>query len=165
MIGKKTGWMKTATEISEIPKEVRDTADQYGFKINDRPSGAIEFMRPNGHPFYLISRTPEAFSNVILTMKNEVAGKSNWKLAEDLEKTAEIVEGKWQKQFGYSWKHDVVKVNGIEVGRIQQRKGNKNDTISCSQKSCVIGFDKVWIIAQALSKGILKVPGAMPVTE
>jgi len=151
-----------------IPSEVQKVADETGYKINIQPSGVIEFKRPNGHPFYLMSNEPSAFQNALDTMKNETAQSSNRGKAEELARKAEFINGEWQRggSFGapYWWMHKVVKVNGIEVGRIQLRKGSRAGRISCYKNSCVEGEDIVWLITQALGDGTLKIEGGLPVT-
>jgi len=154
-----------------IPQDVEQTAKQLGWTVSITKGGAVEFKHPKRMtPFYLIKTTPEAWQTAIRTMKNEAAQDSNRNLASELAKKAQIKYGEWNRSGrndGSSYRHNVVTVNGIEIGRIQYRKGGKfnntDNATTCFQNSCIIGVDVEWLITQALGNGMLKADGAMPV--
>jgi len=158
-------------ELQGVPPEVNRVAKELGWTITITKGGAVEFRHPGRMtPFYLIKKTLAAWQSAVDTMKSEAAQSNNRQLASELAKTAEIVRGEWLRSAradGSSYRHDIVKINGIEVGRIQYRKGGKrNDpSTTCFQNSCILGVDIEWLITQALSQGVLKVPGAMPIGE
>lgn len=156
-------------ELQGVPPEVNRVAKELGWTITITKGGAVEFKHPKRMtPFYLIKKTLAAWQSAVDTMKSESAQASNKSLASELAKKAQIKTGEWNRSGrndGSFYRHDIVKVNGIEVGRLQHRKGGKrnNSSTTCFQNSCILGGDIEWLITQALSQGILKVPGAMPI--
>jgi hypothetical protein len=155
------GFTKKAQEIA-VPQDVQDVARQYGWTVTVQKSGVIEFKHPRKNtPFYLISTTPSAWQNAKDEMQNHVARVTNMDLAEELARTAEIDTGVWNNMFNYQWRHNIVKVQGVVIGRIQERRGSRKDVSTCTDSSCVRGYDVRWLVAQALGKGLIKVPGAM----
>lgn len=63
-----------------------------------------------------------------------------------------ITPGAKVKTFGGWYRHDVVTLNGREIGRVQRRRRNgRFDTITLGLgTTCVLGQDVAWLVRQAL---------------
>jgi hypothetical protein len=62
-----------------------------------------------------------------------------------------VVPGQRIRTFGGWYRHDVVTLNGREIGRIQTRRRNgRFSTLTAGLGStCVLGSDVAWLVAQA----------------
>ena len=64
-----------------------------------------------------------------------------------------VTPGARVRTFGGWYRHDVVAVNGVVVGRIQTRRRNGRLSIITghdASNTCVLGRDLAWLVGRAL---------------
>jgi hypothetical protein len=138
----------------EIPDNVKQFANQHGWAITIQNNGVVEFKHNSRRtPFYLTNTDPESWQTAIEIMRETV----NHSLSDELVGKAEISTGIWKQGQGYQYRHNRVLFDGVEIGFVQERKGTKNDMVTCFGNSCVVGKDMRWLIAQALGNGTIKI--------
>lgn len=73
------------------------------------------------------------------------------------ERGVTVETGAWVREFGRKWRHDIVRLNGREIGRIQVRRifrrGRMPERVECltlaPDGACVMGSNVDWLARRA----------------
>jgi hypothetical protein len=152
--------VESAEETPDFEK-VKQVASQIGFKVHEEASGIVEITKDD-KPFYMINKTPKSCKRAIRLMQYHHAQVQNKQLAENLKDKLKVVPGNWMSQGPHArYKSSKVMFDGIQIGVLQTKENQgRVEGTTISGNYSVIGHDPIWLLTEALTTGLVKVPGA-----
>ena len=142
-------------------EKVKQVASQLGFKVHEEASGIVEITM-HDKPFYMVNKSPKSCKRAIRLMQYSHAQTQNKQLAENLKGKLQVVPGNWLSQGPHGrQRSSKVLFDGIQIGLLQtkENQGQVEGTTIGGNYS-VLGHDPVWLLTEALTTGLIKVPGA-----